>query len=145
MQAGGVVTYGLLALAFLGSFLFEFGLLERLGYILGWVIHGGLLAMLSEITVISYLVVALIKYEASSHITMTNIGVTLGVYTVVQIGWDFLTMHFFGDTIMYMLAGEIKQICEEYGELCSQYGILDKNESGDNFEEVGTELNWTWY
>ena len=28
---------------------------------------------------------------------------------------------------MYMVAGEIKQICEKYGEFCSEYGILEKN------------------
>ena len=145
MQAGGVVTYGLLSLAFLGSFMFDFSIMERLGYIIGWMVHGGLLALLSDITVISYLVVALIKYEDSMNVGMVDIGVTLGVFAAVQIGFEFLTMHFFGDTIMYMLASEIKDLCEKYGELCSQYGVLEKNDAGDSFTEAGSELNWAWY
>ena len=145
MQAGGVVAYGLPALAFLASFIFDLNVMERLGYIMLWVTHGGLLGMLADITVISYLVVALVKYETSVNISMTCIGVTLAIFTALNIGWDVLLKFFIGDTVMYMVAGEIKEICEKYGELCSEYGILEKNDQGDKFEEVGTELNsWVW-
>ena len=145
MQAGGVVAWGLPALAFLGSFIFELNIMERLGYILLWVVHGGLLGMLSDITVVSYLVVALVNYKDSTHVTMACIGIVLAIFFVMQVGWEILLKYFAGDTIMYMIAGELKMICEKYGELCSEYGILDKNDQGDNFQEVATELNtWVW-
>ena len=105
MQAGGVVAYGLPALAFLASFIFDLNVMERLGYIMLWVTHGGLLGMLADITVISYLVVALIKYETSVNISMTCIGVTLAIFTALNIGWDVLLKFFIGDTVMYMVAG----------------------------------------
>ena len=146
MQAGGVVSYGIPALAFLGNFIFEFNLLERLGVILVWITHGGILSMLSFITVIAYLSAALAKYEDSMYSDMTEMGITMAVYGVTQIGFGILAKYFMMDTVMYMLAGEIKEICEKYGELCSDYGILDKNDSGNDFEETdGTSLStWAW-
>ena len=82
MQAGGVVSWGLPALAFLASFMFDLNLLERLGLLMLGFTHIGLLGCLTVITVISYLVVALIKYEDSMFSAMWEIGVTLAVYLV---------------------------------------------------------------
>ena len=82
MQAGGVVSYGLQSLMFLGSFMFNYNLLERLGYLMLWLCKGGIFATLSFVTVFSYLIVALAKYKMSSS-ENTIVGVTLAVYSVV--------------------------------------------------------------
>ena len=52
MQAGGVVSYGLLALGFLGAFIYDFNILERLGMIGLWITHGMMFSHLSFITTI---------------------------------------------------------------------------------------------
>ena len=83
MQAGGVVAYGGQALMFIASFMFKYNLLERLGYLMLWFEHGGILAMLSFVTVFSYLIVALAKYEMSAYSDQTEMGVALTIYTVV--------------------------------------------------------------
>ena len=146
MQAGGVVSYGLITLAFLGNFMFKYNLMERLGYLYLWATHGGILAMLSFCTVFSYLIVALAKYEMSAYSDMTEIGVTLAVYSVIQIGFLFLFKYTIRDTVLYMVAGELKTICEKYGEFCSEYGVLEKQEQQSEPEELEGEnlVNWVW-
>ena len=85
--------------------------------------------MVSDITVLSYLVVALIKYKDSFFVTMTEIGAVLAASTVLHIGYDVILFFFLGDAMMYLMADDIKQVCEKYGELCSEYGILEKHEN----------------
>ena len=43
MQAGGVINYGLLALAFIASFMWEFNIAERMLYALLSVVNGVLI------------------------------------------------------------------------------------------------------
>ena len=102
--------------------------------------------MLTVFTVIAYLVVAVINYEDNMYSTCLEMGLVMMTYGLVQIGFVVLSKFFFFDTMMYLVAGEIKDLCEKYGELCSQYGILDKNDSGSDFEETdGTSLSaWVW-
>ena len=83
MQAGGVVAWGLPSLYFLASFMFELEFLERLGYIATFFIFTGILGELAQVTVISYLVVALVKYEYSMFSASWEIWVTLAVYIVI--------------------------------------------------------------
>ena len=68
---------------FIASFMFKYNLLERLGYLMIWLGHGGILALLSFVTVFSYLIVALAKYEMSAYSDQTEMGVALTIYTVV--------------------------------------------------------------
>ena len=146
MQAGGVVSFGLQAMAYLGGWLFDFNVMERLAIVLLWITHGGIAGMLTVFTVISYLVVAVIQYEDSMYSARLEMGLTMMTYGLVQIGFLFLTKYFAWDTFMYLVSGEMKELCEKYGELCSQYGVLEKNDKGDDFEETdGTSLvNWVW-
>ena len=44
---------------------------------------------------------------------------------------------------MYLVAGELKDICEHYGAFCDEYGILKKSDAS---EIDGTSLasSWDW-
>ena len=146
MQANGVVSYGLPALAFLASWIFDLNIMERLGYIMLWVTHGGILALLGAMTTGIYMIVAMSKYETSAYSTLTEVGVCFAIYTVIQIGFAILAMYTMKDTIMYMVADELKEICEKYGELCSDYGVLEKK-AGTDTSSTGDMSNlaaWTW-
>lgn len=148
MQATGVVAYGLPALAFLGSWMFDLSVMERLGYIMLWIQHGGILAFLGILTTVIYLIVALAKYEMSAYSGTTEMGVVLAVYGVVQIGFAVLAKFTMWDTIMYMVAGELKEICEKYGELCSEYNVLEKKAgadqgSDDDLSSLASGV-WAW-
>ena len=120
--------------------------MERLVLIGLWVVHGGIYGMLSFVTVVSYLIVGLVKYESSDYSSESEMGIVLGVYTLVQFGFFMLGSHYLMDTIMFLVAQEVKDICENYGMFCSEYGILDTNNSGDDFSEAdGTSLAFiTW-
>ena len=143
-QANGVVSYGFISLAFLGSFIFPYNLMERLGYIMLWVTHGGVMAFLGGLTVAIYLIVALAKYEMSAYSDETQMGLALLFYGLIQIGFAILFRYTAWDTVMYMVAGELKSICEKYGELCSEYGILEKNDDADqgSGEDISNLMNW---
>ena len=145
-QANGVVSYGFISLAFLGSFIFPYNLMERLGYLMLWVTHGGIMAFLGGLTVSIYLIVALAKYEMSAYSDETQIGLGLLFYGLIQIGFAILARYTMKDTIMYMVAGELKTICDKYGELCSEYGILEKKADAgqDNDEDLANLMNWQW-
>ena len=151
MQANGVVSYGLPALAFLASWIFDLNIMERLGYIMLWFTHGGILALLGAMTTGIYMIVAMSKYEMSAYSTLTEVGVVFAIYTVIQIGFAILAMYTMKDTILYMVAVELKEICDKYGELCNDYGILGQNSQQDR-GSVGAEAPsdisnlaaWTW-
>ena len=127
MQANGVVSYGLPALAFLASWIFDLNIMERLGYIMLWFTHGGILALLGAMTTGIYMIVAMSKYEMSAYSTLTEVGVVFAIYTVIEIGFAILARYTMKDTILYMVAVELKEICDKYGELCNDYGILGRD------------------
>ena len=79
MQANGVVSYGLPALAFLASWMFDLNVMERLGYIMLWVTHGGILALLGAMTTGIYMIVAMSKYEMSAYSSIDEIGIVFAV------------------------------------------------------------------
>ena len=145
-QANGVVSYGFISLAFLANFIFPYNLMERLSYIMLWLTHGGIMAFLGGLTVAIYLIVALSKYEMSAYSDETEMGLCLLFYGLIQIGFAILARYTMWDTIMYMVAGELKEICEKYGELCSEYGILEKKEDADqgSSEDISNLMNWQW-
>ena len=146
MQATGVVSYGLPALAFIASWMFDLNVMERLGYIMLWVTHGGILALLGAMTTGIYMIVAMSKYEMSAYTSIDEIGIVFAVYTVIQIGFAILAKFTMWDTVMYMISGELKEICEKYGELCSQYGILEKKDGADasSTGDMSNLAAWTW-
>ena len=47
------------------------------------------------------------------------------------------------DTIMYLVAGELKEVCEKYGALCSEYNILEKKEDADQGNTSNLSV-WNW-
>ena len=125
--------------------MFKYNLGERLGYIMLWVTHGGVMAFLGGLTVAIYLIVALAKYEMSAYSDETQMGLSLLFYGLIQIGFAILFRYTAWDTVMYMVAGELKSICEKYGELCSEYGILEKKEdAGQDGEDLANLMNWQW-
>ena len=89
-----------------------------------WVTHGGILALLGAMTTGIYMIVAMSKYEMSAYSTLTEVGVVFAIYTVIEIGFAILARYTMKDTILYMVAVELKEICDKYGEFCNDYGIL---------------------
>ena len=126
--------------------MFDLNVMERLGYIMLWVTHGGILALLGAMTTGIYMIVAMSKYEMSAYSTLTEVGVVFAIYTVIQIGFAILAMYTMKDTIMYMVADELKEICEKYGELCSDYGVLEKKADADTSStgDMSNLAAWTW-
>ena len=47
-----------------------------------------------------------------------------------------LGVYYAKDFIMYIAAGEVKGFCENYGELCYEFHILEKNDGFNDFEEI---------
>ena len=99
------------------------------------------LSHLSIITVSSYFCVALYRYKDSQYESKKEIRITATVYLLIELGLFLLSSHFLYDTVMYLIAGEIKDLCENYGALCGEMGILKPSDEGDHFEEAdGTSL-----
>ena len=67
MQAGGTIAFGLQALGFILSLIFDFNILERLVYIGLWMTHGAIYGQLSFVTVVAYFITAIAKYETSIY------------------------------------------------------------------------------
>ena len=105
--------------------------------------HGGIGGLLSFTTVLSYLIAALAKYTESDYECTQEMWIVMAVYVVMQFGAALVGLHYIKDTIMYLVAGELKDICETYGALCGQLGVMEPN---SDFEEVdGTSLQtWVW-
>ena len=144
MQATGVIGYGLQALAFFAALMFDLSIIERLGFFWIWAVHGAIGGLLGAITVISYFVVAVTQYESSNYSDTTEYWITGAVYAVAELLFAFIGVYFAYDTVMFLVAQEIKDICENYGALCSEYSILEKNDSGF-IEADGTSLShWVW-
>ena len=146
MQAGGTIAFGLQALGFILSLIFDFSILERLVYIGLWMTHGAIYGQLSFVTVVAYFITAIAKYETSIYEGTTEMWITMAVYAAIQIGAGILGMHYMKDTVLYLIAQELKDICETYGALCGELGVLETNQSADDFDEVdGTSLvAWQW-
>ena len=151
MQAGGVVGFGLQSLGFFAAFIFDLGIMERLGYLMTWFTHGVLLANLSFMTVVGYFIVAIAKFNKTSGIlghgameNTTEMWIVFASYVVVQLGLGMLFLTYAKDTVMYMVADEMKDICEKYGALCNEYGVLESSNSSAA-DVAGTNLSaWDW-
>ena len=147
MQAGGVVAYGLQALGFFATLMFDLNIFERLGYLGIWFTHGVLLANLSMMTVMGYLIVAIAKHNKTTvSQNTTEQWIVLSSYLVVQVGLGLLALTYARDTVMYMVAAEMKDICEKYGALCNDYGVMSSEDSSSGAVD-GSSLvldNWDW-
>ena len=126
--------------------IFELNFFEKLGYIGLWITHGAIFGQLSFITVVAYFIAAIAKYKTSIYEGTTEMWITMSVYAVVQIAAGFVGLMYMKDTVMYLVAQELKDICETYGALCGELGVLTPNESADDFDEVaGNSLvGFTW-
>ena len=122
MQAGGVVACGLQALLFPFTFM-GLSLPERIGYILLWVVHGAALGLLSTVTVLSYFVVAAVKYTDDPVFAYKNVWITWVIYLAFQVKSFFLAHRYFKETVFYMLGTEINAICDKYPDLCKGWGL----------------------
>ena len=146
MQAGGTVSFGLQSLGFLLAFIFDLNIFERLAYIGIWFTHGAMFGQLSAIGVVAYFIAAIVKYKTSTYEGTTEMWITMSVFAAVQIAAGIVGLKYAKDTILYLVAGEVKDICENYGALCGQLGVLEKNNSGDSFDEVDGDslVSWAW-
>ena len=90
MQAGGVVAYGLQALAFIGSFIFDFGIMERFGLVSLWITHGTMASYLSITTVFAYFCTSLYRYMDSNYVKKREIRTASAVYLIVELGMFLL-------------------------------------------------------
>lgn len=123
--------------------MFDLGLFERLGLIMLWFTHGGISALLGAMTTGIYFIVSLAKAVETNVSHPRDMGISLAVYTVVQIGFAVLAKYTMWDTIMYLVAGELKEICEKYGALCGEYNILEKKEDADQGNTSNLSV-WNW-
>ena len=113
MQAGGVVSFGLQSLGFFATLFFDLGIFEKLGYLMTWFTHGVLAANLSVMTVVGYLIVGIAKFESTNmQSNTTEMWIVLASYVVAQVGLGLLFLTYARDTVMYMVAAEMKDICE---------------------------------
>ena len=124
MQAGGTIAFGLQAFGFLLALMFDLNFLERIGYIGLWITHGAIFGNLSFITVVAYFISAIVKYKESIYEDKKEMWITLTAYTAVQIVAGYVGIAHFRNTVMYLVAKELKDICETYGALCGQMGVL---------------------
>ena len=124
MQATGVISYGLQAFGFLLALMFDLSFLEKLGYICLWITHGGIFGLLSFTTVIAYFVSAIVKYNESIYEGKREMWITLTAYTAVQIVAGYVGITHFKNTVMYLVAKELKDMCEMYGAFCGEVGIM---------------------
>ena len=124
MQAGGVVGFGLPAGFFLASFAFHFSLFEKIAYLVVFVIHAVALGVLSTSTVMGYGMVAIADYQDSTYTKLTEIWVTLGIFLSVQLGAAVVGRIYAKDTVLYLVSEEMKDLCDKFGLLCSDYGVM---------------------
>lgn len=126
--------------------MFDLHIFERLGFILLWFGHGAILGSLSFVTVVAYMVTAMVKYEDSNYSTMTEIGIALGVYIGAQAVFFILSLSYAMDTILFLVAQEFADLCAKYGTLCVDYKVFEPANGSDIFTEAdGTSLsnnNW---
>ena len=148
MQAGGVVSFGLQSLGFFATLIFDLGIFEKLGYLMTWFTHGVLAANLSVMTVVGYFIVGIAKFESNNlQSNTTEMWIVLASYVVAQIGLGLLFLTYARDTVMYMVAAEMKDICEKYGALCKDYGVMEADD--DSTASAGSNLavdtfQWDW-
>ena len=135
MQAGGTIAFGLQAFGFLLALMFDLNFLERIGYIGLWITHGAIFGNLSFITVVAYFISAIVKYKESIYEDKKEMWITLTAYTAVQIVAGYVGIAHFRNTVMYLVAKELKDICETYGALCGQMGVLQPTgQTEDDFD-----------
>lgn len=148
MQAGGVVAYGLQALGFFATLMFDLNIFEKLGYLGLWLTHGVLLSNLSMMTVVGYIIVAIAKHRKTTYsLNTTEYWIVLSSYVVVQAGLGILALHYAKDTVMYMVSEEMKDLCEKYGALCNDYGLMSSDEESSSSSVDGSTLatkEWDW-
>ena len=147
MQTGGVVGFGLQSLGFFATLMFDLNIFEKLGYLMMWLTHGVLLANLSFVTVLGYVIVALATYTESAYVGTTEMWITLATYVVVQGGLMMLAAHYAKDTVMYMVAEEMQDLCTKFGAMCNDYGLMSASEGSSSDAVDGSSLNtdvWDW-
>ena len=144
MQTGGVVAFGLQALGFFASFIFHFSLFEKLAYLGIWVVHGIALGNLSAITVVGYSVVAIAEFNRNNagYVTTTEMWITLAVYVAVQLGFAILGKVYALDTALYMVAEEAKDLCDQFGTFCHDYGVLEPTTAIDGSSLLSADLQF---
>lgn len=144
-QAGGVVAFGLQSLGFFAAFIFDLGIMEKLGYLMTWFTHGVLLANLSMMTVVGYFIVGISKHQkTNTGSTSTELWVVLASYVVVQLSLAAVFLSYAQDTVMYLVADEMKDICEKYGALCNDYGVMESSNPNATDVAATNLANWDW-
>ena len=115
--------------------------MERLGLVMLWITHGTALSFLSITTVFAYFCVSLYRFKSSGYIEKKEIRIASSVYLITQFGLFLTQAHFMKDSIMYLVAGELKALCENYGAFCGEMGILEPNDSA---QQASSLMLDTW-
>ena len=71
-----------------------------------------------------YGVVAIGDYTDSEITKKVEIWMTLGVFATMQVGSAVVGRIYGLDTIMYLVSEEMKELCDKFGLLCNDYGIM---------------------
>ena len=98
--------------------MFDLNIFERVAYLMLWFVHGIILGNLSFVTVVGYVSTAIDQYTTSNYVGKREMWLTLTVYIVSQLAMALVGLVYAKDTVMYMVAGELKDLCEKYGAFC---------------------------
>ena len=49
---------------------------------------------------------------------------TLGIFLAIQLGAAVVGRIYAKDTVLYLVAEEMKDLCDKFGLLCSDYGVM---------------------
>ena len=114
--------------------------MERLSLVMMWITHGTALSFLSITTVFAYFCVSLYRFKGSGYINKKEIRIASSVYLISEVGLFLTQAHFMKGSVMYLVAGELKALCENYGAFCGEMGILEPNDSAQQASSLALDL-----
>ena len=79
------------------------------------------------ISTLVYFILALANYTESPLVTNGEIVITLIVYIIFTIVNLWLTKRFMWRSILYMLASDVLEWCNDHSVTCEDYKLLDKS------------------
>ena len=101
----------------------ELYLWERIGYIMLWIVNGLVIGLLDIVTILSYFVVAAVKWTDDPDFEHKYVWITFATVAVWFVKTIWLLRHFFKDSLFFMLGTEINAICDKYPDLCKGWGL----------------------
>ena len=78
-------------------------------------------------TTVIYQFKTVIDFSTNGLLEKSEIWWTFGVYTMAELLFSYIEEHYFLDSVMYLLAANIKDWCEDHPGVCEDYSVLDMN------------------